>query len=275
MRTFALLAAALAVLVVPAPAGSAAGCPDASGHATDEGDLLQGGARDDSYDGGRGNDEIRGAAGDDCLAGGDGSDYLAGDRGNDRLFGGPGDDQLEGGFGRDVLDGGSGDDLIGGGQERSVIHGGPGADRISSSNGVADDVDCGSGRDRVVADRSDRVRGCERVHYTTSPYPQVTPRSGASGTTFTVYFRALYAAGPGAPRQARYVIGLVHSGDCTTGYSSLGRTARARIAPGDIVRFSLPPGPHGGWCRGLFRGVAHFQNDHRDVRLGRFFFRVR
>jgi hypothetical protein len=45
------------------------------------------------------------------------------------------------------------------------------------------------------------------------------------------------------------------------------------------VRFTLRPPPHGGWCPGLFRGVGHWEKregDHtRDVRLGRFFFRVR
>ena len=205
-------------------------------------------------DGTPGNDVIRGGRGDDCLRGGDGAD------------------QLYGGFGADQLDGGPGNDVIEGDQDRNVVRGGAGDDRIGVSNGVIDDVDCGPGRDRVVADRGDRLRGCEVVRFALSPYPLVKPHGGGARTTFTVYFRALYPAGAG---RGQYVIGVVHSGACTTGYSSLGKISKTRIAVGDTVRFRLPPGPHGGWCRGLFRGVAHWEQGSRDVRLGRFFFRVR
>jgi hypothetical protein len=254
-----LIPITLAAFALAMPGGGAAtSCP--ARH-------LNGTSAADSIDGSGNVETIRGFGGDDSLAG---------NSGDDCLFGGDGDDHLEGGFGRDTLDGGSGDDLIGGGQEASVIRAGSGDDRVSSSNGVADSVDCGGGTDRVVADRSDRLRGCETVRYAVSPYPLVTPRSGGSQTTFTVYFRALYPARKGG---GEYVIGAVHSGKCTTGYSSFGHINSGPYKPGQIVRFTLRPPPHGGWCPGLFRGVGHWEKREgattRDIRLGRFFFRIR
>jgi hypothetical protein len=44
-----------------------------------------------------------------------------------------------------------------------LIDGGAGADIIDAVDGRADRVRCGSGRDRVRADKFDRLRGCERV----------------------------------------------------------------------------------------------------------------
>jgi hypothetical protein len=41
--------------------------------------------------------------------------------------------------------------------------GGPGRDRILAKDGTRESVDCGPGRDTVVADRKDRLRRCERV----------------------------------------------------------------------------------------------------------------
>ena len=81
---------------------------------------IRGGRRDDTLNGGAGNDDIRGRGGDDTLFGGLGNDSLFGDRGddslsggrgNDRLFGGAGDDSLSGGAGNDIIDGGAGFDV--------------------------------------------------------------------------------------------------------------------------------------------------------------------
>jgi hypothetical protein len=255
-----VVAIALMVSALAAPTGGgAASCPSARLVGTAGADSLNGSSKGERIDALGGDDVVAANAGDDCV------------------FGGAGHDHLEGGFGRDLLDGGPGDDLIGGGQDVSVIRAGPGSDRISSSNGVADSVDCGTGTDRVVADRSDRLHGCEAVRFAVSPYPLVTPTSGRSGTTFTVYFRALYPAS--ASNGSQYVIGAVHSGTCTTGYSSFGRTSSGPYKAGQIVRFTLKRPPNGGWCPGLFRGVGHWEKREgdrtRDVRLGRFFFRVR
>ena len=43
------------------------------------------------------------------------------------------------------------------------LRGGSGRDTITSRDGVRETVNCGSGRDSVLADRTDRLTGCERV----------------------------------------------------------------------------------------------------------------
>ena len=57
-----------------------------------------------------------------------------------------------------------GDDRVRGGRADDTLNGGQGNDRITSVDGVRDVVRCGPGlHDRVVADRRDRVVGCERM----------------------------------------------------------------------------------------------------------------
>jgi Ca2+-binding RTX toxin-like protein len=73
----------------------------------------------------------------------------------DSLHGGPGNDRLTGYFGDSFLDGGPGADSLSGGR---------GNDRIVAGRG-RDVVRCGRGRDVARVDRSDRVKGCERVLY--------------------------------------------------------------------------------------------------------------
>jgi Ca2+-binding RTX toxin-like protein len=110
-----------------------------------------------------GNDLLDGGPGDDSLDGGAGKDKLKGQKGDDNLTGGPGDDVLIGGPGRDKLNGGKGNDtLVGNGGKDSLI-GGPGNDTINSRDGVAELVRCGSGRDKVRADKKDRLSACETV----------------------------------------------------------------------------------------------------------------
>lgn len=108
-------------------------------------DTLNGTAAADLVVGLRGNDLIRGRGDDDCLIGGPGSDHLLGGPGYDRLTGGPGADVLVGGAGVNRYDAGAGDDVV------------------RAANTRAELVSCGSGRDRALVDRSDRVRGCEQV----------------------------------------------------------------------------------------------------------------
>ena len=150
--------------------------------ANDTGDRLDGTAFGDLLVGGNGNDRLSGAAGDDCLrgragrdrlSGGDGNDSLSGEAGNDTLGGGEGRDTLSGGDGNDVisgsngndrLGGGNGNDKINGGQGLNTYSGGAGNDNIIASNGRRETIDCGRGsRDKVRADRTDTVRGCETV----------------------------------------------------------------------------------------------------------------
>jgi len=121
-------------------------------------------------------DLLSAGAGDDLLSGGTQADTLEGGSGTDLLLGGSGPDKLTGGSGADSLVGGDGNDRIfesavqqarssatqaAGGNK---VAAGAGADRINVRNGKIDRVDCGPGKDRVRADRKDRVRrNCERV----------------------------------------------------------------------------------------------------------------
>jgi Ca2+-binding RTX toxin-like protein len=96
-----------------------------------------------------------GTANADTLTGTSRSDTLRGLGGNDLLRGLAGDDRLFGGAGADRLVGGPGHDQV---------HGGPGNDRLETRDGQRDTVDCGAGRDVVIADQLDLVaKNCENV----------------------------------------------------------------------------------------------------------------
>jgi len=91
----------------------------------------------------------------DRLNGTAAGDDMRGRARNDRIDGRGGDDCIMGGNGADRLTGGSG---------RDEISGGKGGDRIAVRDGERDIVKCGRGRDRVVADREDKIaNGCEKV----------------------------------------------------------------------------------------------------------------
>lgn len=106
---------------------------------------------------------VTGGSGRDVLAGTVSGDVVTGRAGPDRITGGAGDDCLDGGAGDDRLSGGPGADRLVAGRGRNTLLGGPGNDRLDAANGSRDVVDCGRGRDRLRADRQDRIRGCERV----------------------------------------------------------------------------------------------------------------
>lgn len=109
-------------------------------------------------------DRIRGSTGSDRISGGRGRDRLFGLGSADCISGGAGNDTLSGGKGNDTLNGGAGNDRITAGPGRNKVSGGAGNDAINVRNHRRDVVNCGKGRkDRVVADRVDRLRGCERV----------------------------------------------------------------------------------------------------------------
>jgi hypothetical protein len=104
----------------------------------------------------------RGSAGRNVILGGPYGDRLYGGRGNDVLRGRGGGDVLDGGRGRDAVFGDTGADRMTGGPGRDRLVGGRGADRIRARDGQVDLVNCGPGRDRVLADRRDRInRNCE------------------------------------------------------------------------------------------------------------------
>lgn len=129
-------------------------------------DRLRGGSGRDLLVGDAGIDRLFGLGGADLLIAGDGADLVSGGAGNDRIFGRAGNDRLRGGAGKDKIVGGAGDDRIWGDDGRDTISGGSGDDLIHAADGSADVIACGRGKDRVIADRRDRVaRNCERVRY--------------------------------------------------------------------------------------------------------------
>jgi hypothetical protein len=113
--------------------------------------------------GGRGNDRLTGTAGGDVIHGRAGNDRIAGLGGADCLHGEAGNDVVDGGKGNDLVSGGAGADVLSGGPGADVVDAGPGNDAINTVDGRRDSVNCGRGRDRVRADRSDRLTGCELV----------------------------------------------------------------------------------------------------------------
>ena len=145
-------------------------------------DRVEGFADDDCLEGGTGADRLLGAAGADRLIGGRDRDRMLGGNDRDRLFGGSSGDKIKGGYGADLVAGGSGNDRLDGGPEtdrvygergndriragggRNILDGGTGDDSIFARNHRRDVIRCGSGIDRVSADRTDRVQvDCERI----------------------------------------------------------------------------------------------------------------
>ena len=109
---------------------------------------------------------IVGTAKSDYKAGGGNDDTISGLGGNDALTGGAGDDVIKGGTGNDIITGGSGADKL---------YGGDGSDTIYAGDGERDTIDCGAGKDRVVADSFDKTVNCEvvdRPTVATTPAPR-------------------------------------------------------------------------------------------------------
>ena len=135
-------------------------CPE---EGTGDGETMLGSDRNDVCKGNAGNDDVEGAGGNDKLYGGEGTDRLFGRFGTDELFGEGGNDELEGGRGADRLDGGPGNDQLNGGYDRDRLNGGAGNDTLVSRGGGRDQLDCGPGRDVAIADRTDKLTGCETI----------------------------------------------------------------------------------------------------------------
>jgi Ca2+-binding RTX toxin-like protein len=135
------------------------------GSQTQPSDLV-GGPGNDLLVGGPGFDIAAGSAGNDRLRDASGSpgpyrDYLVGQDGSDTITGSPHGDVISGGEGSNVLRGGAGnDDLFA--EEKSKYFAGAGDDFVGSRNNVRERVDCGRGRDKVHADKRDRLIRCER-----------------------------------------------------------------------------------------------------------------
>ena len=172
MRRVALVLAAMALALLLA--SGVAWAVNEIG--TDGPDTLRGTNADDNLLGRGGNDVIFGLGGRDNMLGGSGNDWVLG--GNERrpgggdknLLGGPGNDAIIPGVGSDNASGGSGNDLFAEPTFREAAKdtysGGSGNDVFVVNNTPAseDIVVCGSGLDRVLADREDTVApDCERV----------------------------------------------------------------------------------------------------------------
>jgi len=140
-------------------------------------DTLRGTNGDDTLIGKGGNDTLLSLRGRDNLLGGPGKDCLLcvtaslNNTGGDKiLLGGPGNDIVWAGKGSDIVVGAEGNDYINDDRYREfskdVVSGGPGNDVIDVMHyrSARDLVVCGSGFDRVGADRKDVVApDCEKV----------------------------------------------------------------------------------------------------------------
>jgi endoglycosylceramidase len=125
-------------------------------------DVIVCGAGNDRAVGRAGADIIRCGPGADRISAGDGADRAYGGSGADRIRAGEGRDRAYGGPGADLVAGGAGPDLLSGGSGLDRFSGGPHGDRLSARDGRRELLRCGTGRDRVVADRRDRLaRDCE------------------------------------------------------------------------------------------------------------------
>jgi hypothetical protein len=98
------------------------------------------------------------------------SDGVKADTVDSRLYSGrvgfrarAGDDTFLGGPGADLADLGAGNDAVDPGTGSDFVLAGDGDDSITVRDGFGDVVECGSGSDTVVADRSDVLSGCEQV----------------------------------------------------------------------------------------------------------------
>ena len=121
--------------------------------------------------------KVVGTSAHDYVPGGGGDDVLSGLAGHDTLMGGKGDDKITGGAGNDYVDAGGGVDNV---------DSGDGSDTVLVADGETDTVECGEGNDRVIADASDQLSGCEAVSFpATTPTPTPTTdeaRSSASAS---------------------------------------------------------------------------------------------
>jgi RTX calcium-binding nonapeptide repeat (4 copies) len=207
-----------------------------------------------------GDDRITGGPGADCIDGGPGDDRLSGRGGADTLTGGPGVDKLSGGAGGDTLsdvperyDAG----VLAGSKNRLTAGGGH--DRVETANGRRDLVHCGAGSDLAIADREDRLAGCEKKRFLRSPVPQAAPAVGGRQQMFMVRFRAIEEVASQGEYFSIAVSGPVGRDCGRLVTNSLG----IRYRGGETVRYRVEPFGRDGraakrWCRGLYRGTVQF-----------------
>jgi RHS repeat-associated protein len=156
-----------------------------------------GGAGDDNFTAGTGNDDLQGGFGNDTLNGGDGVDNLIGSFGNDTLNGGSGNDRLFGDDGNDILDGSFGNVLLDGGNGLDVLTGGAGRDTFVLTNyATQGDADYALVKDLSFSEDVAQLDAAV-TNYTlsdTSPIPGVTGASLYQGTELIAIFEGKTAA---------------------------------------------------------------------------------
>ena len=233
-------------------------------------DYLRGGAQADVLDAGPGRDLLSTGGGDDSLSGGDGRDTLQADTdkavtvalagiGVEVVLTGYKDDVVTGderfneittADGKDTVDPGGGSDLVDAGADD---------DTINARDGAVDDIVCGEGADRVVADPDDFAGAdCETVERAALPVAaapgppattlqlqarwrrnrllvsgRVLPASGCEGGGITVS-----VAGLG--KRVRKV-GTTLRRDCTFAVRIRGKGRRARVSASFAGTPSLSP----------------------------------
>lgn len=231
---------------------------------------IQGGPGDDVLVGGPADDVIDGGGGDDILAGGGGADVLSGGPGTDLVTY---DDVIAAdgtllprrtpvrvAIGTPGASGsrGEGDTIA---RDVEQVQGGAGNDTFDLRDGRATEVDCGAGRDTVLADPRDTIdtdcerstvapqRGGARMTLATLPFP--FPASGDRGVSSiavapllplrhgAIVLRVSCPAGLG-------LLALVPSQPCSgrvrfTRFDGFAMgTQRVRIARGRAVTVRLP-----------------------------------
>lgn len=110
-------------------------------------------------------------SGTSTVSAGGGNDVITGEDAIEIIDGGAGNDVLEGGLNSDTITGGPGQDRIfGDDTDTSRCRGAYvenciryGNDTVYARDGERDEVDCGVGQDRVVADAVDVLTNCETV----------------------------------------------------------------------------------------------------------------
>ncbi len=141
---------------------------------------------------------------------------IPGTNGNDTLRGTASADRIDGKDGNDRLYGMAGNDVLIGGSGRDFLAGGPGNDRLVTRDGVLETVDCGAGRDRVVADDLDVARpNCEIVVRPPPPPPQPPPPPAPQPPPAAPVTAGAYQ---GQTQNGNYVFFTVSPNRTVTGY---------------------------------------------------------
>ena len=157
---------------------------------------------------------------------------------------------------------------------------------VEAANGRRDIVRCGSGRDRVSADREDRLIGCERRRVLPSPAARGIAPGRQALLMFLVRFRAVEEVTGGDELFSIEVEGPAR--EVRRGSRPPRRACVTVAAPWSGTAL-LPFGGDGErakrWCRGVYRGSVSFERVaspaaagrpmHHHLPCGRFSFRVR